>query len=60
MSIIAILIPLGIVLVGGAAWAFVWAVNHGQFDDLESPAYRILFDDDDEPSPDDPSSDGDA
>jgi cbb3-type cytochrome oxidase maturation protein len=25
---------------------FVWAVKSGQFDDNETPPYRILFDDD--------------
>ena len=48
MSIIFVLIPLAILLLGAAVWAFIWAVNHGQFDDLEGPAYRILFDDDEE------------
>jgi len=26
--------------------AFIWAVRNGQFDDQETPARRILFDDD--------------
>jgi cbb3-type cytochrome oxidase maturation protein len=26
--------------------AFIWAVRSGQFDDNETPAIRILFDDD--------------
>jgi cbb3-type cytochrome oxidase maturation protein len=47
VNIVFVLIPLAVVLLGAAAWAFVWAVNHDQFDDLEGPAYRILFDDDD-------------
>ncbi len=25
---------------------FIWAVKNGQFDDNETPPYRILFDDD--------------
>jgi cbb3-type cytochrome oxidase maturation protein len=29
-----------------AVAAFFWAVRNGQFDDLESPAWRILMDDD--------------
>ena len=41
------LIPLGILLLGVAIWAFVWAVKSGQFDDMEGPAHRILMDDDD-------------
>ena len=45
MEILALLIPLSIVLVGGAAWAFIWAVNHRQFDDLDKQAMDILNDD---------------
>ncbi len=26
--------------------AFIWAVKSGQYDDNETPPYRILFDDD--------------
>lgn len=47
MTIILILLPLTLVLVGVAVWAFFWAVGNGQFDDMDSPAYRILLDDDD-------------
>ena len=46
MEIVWILIPISLVLVGVIAWAFLWAVNSGQFDDLEGPAHRILADDD--------------
>ena len=34
MSILFILIPLSLVLAAGAIWAFWWAVDNGQFDDL--------------------------
>lgn len=44
MSIIFLLIPLGIVLVALALWAFFWAVGNGQYDDLESPGWSILSD----------------
>ncbi len=46
MSIILLLIPLGLVLVALAVWAFVWAVDHDQFEDLDRAAQSILFDDD--------------
>lgn len=52
MSIIFILIPLGLVLLLAAVAAFFWAVRSGQFDDLETPAWRILLDDDRNPPPD--------
>jgi cbb3-type cytochrome oxidase maturation protein len=48
MSILFALIPLAIVLLALAVWAFFWAVRTGQFDDLDSPAVRILLDDEDE------------
>ena len=47
MSILYLLIPLSLILLGLAVWAFFWAVKHDQFEDLEGPAHRILFDDDD-------------
>lgn len=47
MSILFILIPLSLVLLAIAAAAFIWAVNDGQFDDLETPALRILLEHDD-------------
>ena len=49
MSAMYLLIPLSIVLLAAAVWAFFWAVNHGQFEDLDSPAVRILDDDADRP-----------
>ncbi len=45
MNIVLLLIPLGIVLVGLAIWAFFWAVGDGQFDALESPGWSVLTDD---------------
>ena len=45
MTILLVLIPLGIVLLGLAIALFVWAVRHGQFEDLEGEGARILFDD---------------
>ena len=48
MSILFVLIPLGLVLVGFGAWAFFWAVNNGQFDDLDTPAIAILADEEEQ------------
>jgi len=47
LEILYLLIPLGVLILGVAIWAFLWAVKSGQFDDLEGPAHRILMDDDD-------------
>lgn len=51
MSILYLLIPLSLILLGLAVWAFFWAVKHDQFEDLEGPAHRILFDDDENDLP---------
>jgi cbb3-type cytochrome oxidase maturation protein len=45
MSMLFVLIPLAMGLLGVAVWAFFWAARTGQFDDLEPPAVRILLDD---------------
>lgn len=47
MSALYILIPVAIALVAFAIWLFFWAVDSGQYDDLDGPAHSILFDDDD-------------
>ncbi|RMH41066.1 MAG: cbb3-type cytochrome oxidase assembly protein CcoS [Gammaproteobacteria bacterium] len=48
MSSLYILIPITLLILAIAIAVFIWAVNHRQFEDLESPATRILFDDDEE------------
>lgn len=53
MDIIFLLIPIAIIFVACAIWAFFYSVNSGQFEDLESPAHSILFEDDDHLIPDD-------
>ena len=51
MSILYLLIPLSLVLVAFAVWAFFWAVRQGQFDELASPSTSVLLDDDRAPPP---------
>lgn len=45
MSVIYIALPVALLMGFGAVAAFVWAVNRGQYDDLDTPAIRILHDD---------------
>ncbi|HEY4583517.1 MAG TPA: cbb3-type cytochrome oxidase assembly protein CcoS [Lysobacter sp.] len=45
MTILLLLIPLSLMLLGVAVYAFWWAVKRGQFDDLDTPAIDILRDD---------------
>lgn len=47
MAALYILIPVAVVLVAVAIWVFFWAVDSGQYDDLDGPAHSILFDDED-------------
>lgn len=45
MSVLYIVLPLALLIVGAAVGAFVWATNRGQFDDLDTPSLRMLHDD---------------
>ncbi|NOZ08647.1 MAG: cbb3-type cytochrome oxidase assembly protein CcoS [FCB group bacterium] len=45
MSVIFILVIAGLIIALGFLIAFIWAVKSGQYDDRETPAMRILFDD---------------
>ena len=49
MAALYILIPVAVALVAVAIWIFFWAVDSGQYDDLDGPAHSILFDDDEAP-----------
>lgn len=44
MDILYLLIPIAVLLVVLATGAFFWAVKNDQFEDLEGPAHRILYD----------------
>jgi cbb3-type cytochrome oxidase maturation protein len=46
MDVLYLLIPLSVLLVSVIGAAFWWALQGGQFDDLDAPAHRILMDDD--------------
>ncbi len=45
MNILTIMIPMALLLGVGFVAAFFWATSKGQFDDVETPAHRILNDD---------------
>ena len=49
MNMLYILIPLALILLAAAAWALLWAIRTGQFDDLESHAWDVVLDDDQKP-----------
>ncbi|HEY6559018.1 MAG TPA: cbb3-type cytochrome oxidase assembly protein CcoS [Polyangiaceae bacterium] len=45
MSVIFVVLPLAVLFSVLAVAVFFWAVSHGQFDDLTTPAVRVLQDD---------------
>jgi len=49
MSVVYIMIPVALLLAGLGVAAFIIAAKKGQFDDLDTPALRAVFDDDETP-----------
>ena len=47
MAALYVMIPAALILVAIAIKIFLWAVDSGQYEDLDSPAHSILFDDED-------------
>ncbi|MCP4099098.1 MAG: cbb3-type cytochrome oxidase assembly protein CcoS [Planctomycetaceae bacterium] len=45
MSVLYIAVPLALVVALIAIIAFVFQVRGGQYDDLQTPAHRVLVDD---------------
>lgn len=45
MSVIYLVLPLALIIVGAAVAAFIWSAKSGQFDDLDTPAVRVIHDD---------------
>ncbi|MCA9544463.1 MAG: cbb3-type cytochrome oxidase assembly protein CcoS [Myxococcales bacterium] len=44
MEILFILLPVALGFVLATVFVFSWAVRGGQFDDMETPALRMLLD----------------
>lgn len=57
MQIVMFLVPVMLILVALGIVLFSWAVKNGQYDDLEGPAHRILYDDDKDMIPDEARTD---
>jgi cbb3-type cytochrome oxidase maturation protein len=45
MSVLYVALPVALALASLAVAAFAFSVRGGQFDDLETPPVRMLFDD---------------
>ncbi len=46
MSVIYIVFIIGLFVASAAVAAFIWATRRGQFDDLDTPSLRVLFEED--------------
>lgn len=53
MSVLYIALPVAVLLALAAVIGFIWTVRQGQYDDLETPAYRILEEEPADRKPDD-------
>lgn len=45
MDALYYLIPMSLLILIGAVAIFFWSLKRGQYEDMESPAHRILIDD---------------
>jgi len=61
MSSLFVLIPLSLLLLGLAVWGLLWAIERRQFEDLDTPPWRAVLDDDrappQDPRPSQPAAD---
>jgi len=57
MASLYLLIPVSLIFCALAVAIFFWAVNSGQYDDLDGEGERILFGDEDEDDADSALSD---
>ena len=46
MNVLVYLVPIALALGAAGLAAFLWALRHGQFDDLDGAAWRAISDDD--------------
>ncbi len=49
MSVLFVLVPVALALVGIFVAAYAWSARSGQFDDLTTPAMRVLHEDPERP-----------
>ncbi|MEM9795038.1 MAG: cbb3-type cytochrome oxidase assembly protein CcoS [Pseudomonadota bacterium] len=58
MNVLLILIPVSVFLGGLGLLACIWTLRHGQYEDLEGDAARILLDEKQEDRTAKPEKDG--
>lgn len=49
MEVIYVLLPVALLFAAVAVAVFLWATFSGQYDDLDTPAVRMLYDEDTPP-----------
>ena len=52
MSVLFLAVPIALLFAGGAVLAFWLAARQGQFDDLDTPAWRVLQEEAERSQPD--------
>ncbi|AXR61587.1 cbb3-type cytochrome oxidase assembly protein CcoS [Leptospira mayottensis] len=45
MNALYLTIPMAMLIALGALIVFLWSLKSGQYEDIEGPKYRMLFDD---------------
>ncbi len=45
MNLVYLILPIALLIAAGFVTAFVWATRRGQFDDMDTPAMRLLGED---------------
>lgn len=45
MELVFVALPVALLIAGGVLWAFVWAAKGDQFEDLDTPPRRAIFED---------------
>ena len=51
MSVIILLIVFSLLIAIGFLMAFIWSIKNNQYDDVQTPALRILFENETENKP---------
>ncbi|NNF04056.1 MAG: cbb3-type cytochrome oxidase assembly protein CcoS [Rhodothermales bacterium] len=46
MNVLYLLVPIALLLAAAGVAGFVWSVRNDQFEDVDTPGVRVLFDDD--------------
>ncbi|WP_347331268.1 cbb3-type cytochrome oxidase assembly protein CcoS [Marinimicrobium locisalis] len=60
MESLFLLVPIALIFVAIALKLFFWAIKSGQYDNLDTEAHRILFDEDENDAPAEPERKSDT